>query len=384
MPPTPTLGQRVRPPIAVTGALWLLAAVVIGIIVGANPEHRTVTFTIHRAASAWWAQEDLYTGHWGMNYLPQAAILFSPFEAIPHLATAEIVYRTSSIAMLALGIALLARSLTRQGWEGPFFWMTVLGLWACLGAIRNGQPNAQFAALQVLSVAMVLRRRWWAAAAFMALATASKPLGIVMMGLAPFVYPRLWVPLIVCTLVMLGLPFALGPPEYVVSQYVMFATNLTDTAAVSDHRFADIAGITRTLGFDLPAAFSLPLRALAGMATLAVWWVAGRRNDEPLRALMLLSFATAYLMLFNPMTEANSYVIVAPAMAAMAVYLSDFEGRVRIGTTIALLVLSIGLLPEPLRRLMPNFALWWNPTAAAVFAGLVIYRAFTSGRPHRE
>ena len=52
--------------------------------------------------------------------------------------------------------------------------------------------------------------------------------------------------------------------------------------------------------------------------------------------------------------------------------------------TIALLVLSIGLLPEPLRRLMPNFALWWNPTAAAVFAGLVIYRAFTSTRPHRQ
>jgi len=396
-PPDPRRRRAIQLWIAM--GLWGLTLVVVSLIVARHPGRRTVTATLHQAAADFWAREDLYRGHWGFNYLPQAAILFSPFHAIAELgpqadatgdrtdhldaagpqvalAVAEINLRVTSLLLLVAGLVLIARSLSPDNWPAPFMWMTILSMWACLGALRNGQPNAPFAALQVLGVAMILRRRWWSASALLALATAVKPLAIPIMGLAPFVYPAMWVPLIVCNGVMLGVPFLLGPFEYVAGQYASFAHNLTDTATVTEHRFADIAGITRTLGFELPAAVSLAVRAGAGLATLGVWIAVGRRASEPFRGLLLLSLAAAYVALFNPMTEANSYVIVAPAMAAMAVFLSDFDGHRRAGVTIAVLVLSIGLLPEPLRRLLPDFALWWNPTATAIFAGLVIHRAW--------
>ena len=125
-------------------------------------------------------------------------------------------------------------------------------------------------------------------------------------------------------------------------------------------------------------------RPLAGARPLGLWRVGGRRNTEPLRALLLLSLASVYLMLFNPMTEANSYIILAPAMAAVAVYLSDYDGRRRLGTFIAVMTLSLGLLPEPLRHFWPKFPLWWFPTMAALFGVLIVYRAFLTDPADRS
>jgi len=363
-------------PFMIAVCMWGLAMAVISVLVILDPVQHTVTGSLHQATGDWWARQDIYIGHKGMNYLPQAVIVFTPFHFIPDRATADIAWRLAGVIPLVLGLVLLARSLDKTNWQLPFLWMTLIGLWTCLGSMRNAQPNLHLSAMQVLAAAMLLRRRWWLAAVCLVGATAIKPLGVVMMGLAPFLYPALWVPLIVCNLVMLGLPFLVGPPEYVISQYLLLAENFKDTATVTDHRFADISGIVRTLGAELPSAVSLVLRPLAGVLTLGLWIVAGRRCAEPFRALLLLSLASVYLMLFNPMTEANSYIILAPAMAAVAVYLSDYDGRRRLGTVIAVMTLSLGLLPEPLRHFWPKFSLWWFPTIAALFGVLVVYRAF--------
>ncbi len=364
--------------------MWGLAVAVVTVLVVIDPPQHTVTGSLHQATGDWWARNDIYIGHKGMNYLPQAVIAFTPFHFIPDRATADIAWRLAGVVPLVLGLVLLARSLDENNWQLPFLWMTLIGLWACLGSVRNAQPNVHFAGMQLLAAASILRRKWWLAAVCLAGATAIKPLGVVMMGLAPFIYPGLWVPLIVCNLVMLGLPFLMGPPAYVISQYLLLAENFRDTATVTDHRFADISGIVRTLGAELPTAVSLVVRPLAGGLTLGLWIAAGRRCDEPLRALLLLSLASVYLMLFNPMTEANSYVILAPVMAAVSVYLSDYDGRRRLGTVIAVMALSLGLLPEPLRHFWPKFSLWWHPTMAALFGAMIIYRAFLKDSASRS
>ena len=52
---------------------------------------------------------------------------------------------------------------------------------------------------------------------------------------------------------------------------------------------------------------------------LGLWLMEARRLGEPFRAMFLLALSTSYLMLFNPMNESNSYVILAPALGLWAV-----------------------------------------------------------------
>ncbi len=363
-------------------AAWLIPLAIISVMVARRPLHRSATETANQAAEDWWARKDLYQGHLGMNYLPQFAIVFSPFWAVPGRAPGDILWRVFSTAVLLYGIWRLTRNVFGEGCGRAFFLVSAISLWPCLSSMRNGQANELLSALLVVSTALILEKRWWPAACIIAFSIIIKPLGIVMLGLAVFVYRPLIVPCIIAVLAVALSPFLFGPPDYVWNQYVFLVDNLKDCATVTEHRFADINGIFRTLGHGLPNDVSLVLRPLAGLVVLGLWLFGARRTEEPFRALMFLALSSAYIVVFNPMTEANSYVIVGPAMGIMAVYLGSREKRVGLGWAVAVMVLTIGLLPEPLRRLTPNFSLWWHPTMAILFAGVVFYRAFgVGGKP---
>ena len=63
-------------------------------------------------------------------------------------------------------------------------------------------------------------------------------------------------------------------------------------------------------------------------------------------------------MLFNPMTELNSYVILAPVLAALAIHFSRAPGSAGIGLDFfVVMLLSMAILPEAVRKWDPTFAL---------------------------
>jgi hypothetical protein len=103
---------------------------------------------------------------------------------------------------------------------------------------------------------------------------------------------------------------------------------------------------------------------------------------EPLPGLWLYALATAYLMLFNPMNEENSYSILAPALGAWAAFfLFSLEGRNArgLGWAIVSMALSMGLLPNIVRPLFGNyFALFWHPFMTLVFIALLGYFVWRS------
>jgi hypothetical protein len=198
-----------------------------------------------------------------------------------------------------------------------------------------------------------------------------------MIPLVVLVYPRTIWPMLVSLVALAGFPFLFDSPGYVAAQYQIFFTNLADCAVVPEYEYADISGIYRTFGGDLAPAISITIRALSGAAVLGLWWQGARRLEEPLRALWLLALTTGYLMLFNPMTEANSYVILAPVLGIWAALLLQNEGTAQFGSIFAWMVLSMGLLPNLLRPLCGNsFAKCWHPVMTSVFLGLVIYVVF--------
>ena len=148
----------------------------------------------------------------------------------------------------------------------------------------------------------------------------------------------------------------------------------------SEHRFADLNGLLRTFGIPLTGMASLVVRAGAGASLMLGCYFGVRRETEPRRALLWLSAAAGFLMLFNPMTEANSYVILAPVLGLMALW-ELAQGTPSLGWLLGSMVLTMGLLPNLLRPLFGNaFALAWHP---AMTIGFLFVLAWQVLRPRR-
>ena len=351
-------------------AVWLAPIVVVTVMVALDPTKRSVLTLYHTASQAWWDEKSLYTGAGGMNYFPQFAILFAPFHALGR-PWGDIAWRWLSAGLLIAGWLQILREMNRRETARLFFWSSALGIAACLAAIRNGQANAMLAAMMVNAAAFLMRERWRLAALCLVGALVSKPLGVVMLLLAPVVYRPLTVPLAVTAAAFLVAPFAFGAPQYVLSQYRDVGQNLQACLVMAEHRFADINGIFRTLGAELPRLVAVPLRGVAGLGALWLWRRTARLA-EPLRGAFLLALAASYLMLFNPMNEENSYVILAPAAAVMAIYFLQVDPRPRAGRVMAAAIFTIGVLPESFRHLDRKFALWWDPLMTIVFIAAVL------------
>jgi len=356
-------------------ALWVVPMLVIGLLVFLNPQRDTVTLgSYHPSAAHWWAGEGLYVGPSGMNYLPHFAVLFTPFHFLP-LWLGETLWRFCNAATLAAGLWQLARALIGSNAERAFLWATILAMPLCMTSLRFGNANAILGGVTLMAAAAILARRWGLAAVLMALATAIKPLGIVLILLAPLVYKPLRWRVVVALLGLAVFPFLFGRPAYVWGQHRAAWSNLQACAVVSEHRFADINGLLRTFGTEFSPGASKVARLLAGGFTALVWLWGARRLREPLACLWLYALATSYLMLFNPMTEENSYGILAPALAAWAtLFLFKPETRAMhaLGWVIAAMALSMGLLPNLLHPVFGNyFALFWHPFMAIVFLAIL-------------
>jgi hypothetical protein len=346
---------------------------VITVLVIARPERRTVTPLYHAAVECWWHRQPLYSGPAGMNYLPHFAVLFTPY----HLAgrvLGDLFWRWTAAGGLAAGLWLFCGALAGRDRLRAFVVVSALSLPLSLPALQNGQANAQLAAAFLLAGWFLQAQGWGTAVLFLGLATCIKPLGLAAMALAWAVEPRLWWRLACGLVVFVGLPFLAGPPGYVADQYLAAAENLRQCAVVTEHRFADLNGLLRTLGIPLTGTAATGARALAGVGLMFLCRGAARREPGPIRALVWLSVTAAFLMLFNPMTEANSYVILAPALALVAWHELS-RGARWLGWLLVAMALTMGLLPNALHPFLDNrFALVWHPAMTLAFVGVIVGR----------
>lgn len=362
-----------RSQIRLSVLIWLVPLIVITVLVAVNPPHRNVTPLYQQASADWSARRDIYNGPGGMNYLPQFPLLFMPFHRMP-IPAGDIVWRLLTAVLLATGILRFVRERPDADPAETFLLVSVFALPLCLGALRNGQANGIFAALTLQAAACLPRKQWWPAAILIVLALGVKPLGIVLLLLSAAVYAPLRWRLIPALAALVLFPFLFAPPDYVMSQYRAFIGNIQSCAVVTEHRFADIGGIVRTFGYELPGGLSKAIRAAAGLFTLWLWWSGAKRLKEPLRAMWLLALTASYLMLFNPMNESNSYVVLAPAMGLWAAAGIDLPETRRTGWIIGAISLSMAILPNVLRPLFGNhFALIWHPVMTIVFMATLVY-----------
>ena len=381
--PVAETGPAARRRRALGAGLWFFALGVVSVMVARDPARRSVTPVFHLAAERWWARSDLYQDPRGYHYLPQFAILFAPFHALPAPA-GDLLWRALSVACVLAGFDAFVRR-ARPARPGAFFLAaSLLALAPSLGAVRNGQTNLAFGGLCLLAAASLAGERWRAAAAWLALLVAVKPLGLVLVLLAPCFYVGLRRPLLVAVGLIAAVPFLTAPPAYAADQYRSAWTHLAGWSGTTENRFADLTALLRAAGLALAPAAALLLRATAAAGTLVLWLRAAPRTREPWRALTLVLLATTYLMLFNPMTEKNSYAIVAPALAVASAALLGEPATRRAGWFLAFILVSEGILPELLWRVTRDFGLWWDPLTALVVAGGLATAIVRRGDPFAE
>ena len=204
----------------------------------------------------------------------------------------------------------------RRKWT--FLVMTVVAVSGSLSATRYGQTNVLLAAFLALAAVSLGRAAWKSSALWLLLSLASKPVGLVACLLAGACYPRRMLLPLVCGLVVFGaVSFAHPDPRYVAGQYSLFAETMQFAQQTPKHSFCDVQGLVRTFGWLPPPGLMTAVRVLAAAVVMLLAWLSVRRYDAARGAFSCMLLAVLYLLLFNPRTESNSYVLLAPFLGVL-------------------------------------------------------------------
>lgn len=324
--------------------LWIAFAVVIAVILVAKVKPSHVTGTYFPTAATWWGGEgDIYTpGIAGYLYLPQSIWLFTPFLALPEGPVREIAWRVFGLALFAFGIRRLLRRTTLDGGARHFEWVTLLIVLAAGSSARNGQTNLHLAGIMLHACCDLIDRRWWRATLWLWGGMLAKPIGLVMVLLVGALVGCMRGRLAVGLLVFLALPYLHPDPAYVTGQLELAIEKLGRSSQPGAKPYDDFVGIVRRLGLDMPQGLRTGLAAVMALVTLGLAWLGLRRGGRVQGFWILTALAATYLMLFNPRTETNSYVILVPWLAALATHAWLDLDRGRLGWVFVAGCLALG------------------------------------------
>jgi alpha-1,2-mannosyltransferase len=298
--------------------VWAVSFLAVSVMVVHNWKDHSEGVIYSKAVTDWWGNRNLYGvfRYDGFLYFPHAAILYSPFTFMKH-PLGDIAWRLAGLAFLVGGIYRFAKLCAPNDVDRVFAIASFIAIFPCLASLRNGQSNLHIAAAMLQAAADLAEKRWWRASIWLMIGLAIKPIMMVMILLAGAVYrPMSWRLAIALVLFVL-LPFATRSPDYVWAQYRGCYEQLTN-AAQPDRAFCDFRGLLYTMHILISQRVELGLQLVAAAAALAICWMAHRRWIEPWPAAVLFAITAIYLMLFNPRTESNSYVILSPAVGLAA------------------------------------------------------------------
>jgi hypothetical protein len=179
--------------------------------------------------------------------------------------------------------------------------------------------------------------------------------------------------LLIGAAVFVALPYLHLDWAYVSRQYGLMVEKLARSMQPEDRAQADLLWGLQALGVHTSWGLRLGLRAFAALATLVLCWVARRRGGPLQGAFLLTAFAACYLVLFNPRSETNSYVILIPFPALLAVLAWRWERRPGIAAFLVVLCVAFGS-DNFGRTVHAVVGPWLKPMAGLAFLLLLVGR----------
>src|SRR5690242_9380205 len=288
------------------GGCWLAVIAVVTVMVLISNTH-TVTPFYHDAALAWWAGRDIYAHQLdSFHYLPAFSVLFTPFALMGRLA-GDLVWRWLCFAALTASCWRLARLGQPRDVRRLLTLMLPLAIPGAAAMIRNGQATAMLIAVMIFAVADIAESRWSRATLWLGLGLALKPLVIVLALLCVALHRPLRWRLTIAVAIVLLAPLLHPDPGYALAAYRSAFSQLAISVKPGVGRWADIGMMLHKLGLAVPDGILTAIRAAAALATLALARLTVRRHPPDTAAINLLTLSVCYLMLFNPISEQNTY-----------------------------------------------------------------------------
>jgi hypothetical protein len=358
--------------------LWVLFALIVGIIVAIQPDKRTVTPEYRQASEKWWAgKESPYNmSQVGYLYLPQEAILYTPFQVLPK-RVGEPLWRWTGQALLAVGLWRVAGLIGLGQQARLFLGATLLVIPAALPSARNGQVNLPLAGLMLLSVSSLATRRWNMVTLWLLLAVMLKPIALAPALLTAACYAPLRLRLAGGLLLCLGAAYLHPDAAYVTGEYRYFWAKLVLAGQPANQDFSDFFGMLWHWGIHPTPMVISGLRALVAVMVLLLSLRVMRhfREQPALQAFGVMLLAAIYLMLFNPRTEENSYVMLAGFIALLATR-DVLTGATRSAVLLCLfcLALAVEVFGYPI---FPLTKIWFKPFITTLFFVVLVTRRFS-------
>jgi hypothetical protein len=298
-----------------TIAAWVTLAIAIGGKAIISPRTHTTFPAFVAGTVSWWSERDAYDiascGH-EFRYGPPFAVMFAPFAFVPRWLGGSL-WGMFNVVVLFWSLQVLMQRLLSVSWSSrqvAAFRLLVLlsaarGLWA-------GQTNTLIMALLIGAAAAIVDRRWWLAAALMALPVYIKvwPAAAALLLIA--CWPKPLAGRFVASLAGLGLlPFAAKNWSWVVESYSAWITALLGPMQ-ERHDYRDAWTIWEQLAPVHESAFVV-LQIVSALSVLAAClWVRRRVATEQQSLLFLLGLWASWQLLFGPGTERNTISLIAP------------------------------------------------------------------------
>ena len=357
---------------------WFLFALIVGIVVAVQPDKHTVTPEYRQASEKWWGgTQSLYTtDQGGYLYLPQAAILYTPYQLLPK-RVGEPLWRLTGLGLLALGLWRVSKLLDPSQKERLFLAATLLVIPSALSSARNGQVNLPLAGLFLLFVADLASFRWNSATLWLLLGVLLKPIALAPALLAAACFAPLRLRLIGGFVICLAAAYLHPSSSFVTAEYHHFFQKfiLAGSPLVKDN-FSDFFGMLWHWGIHPAPMIISGCRALAAGLTLLFALLAMRSfsGNQLLQAFAVMLLAVLYLMLFNPRTEENSYVMLAGFTALLAA--RDFvSGMTQRGKWLA--IFSLLLAVENYGFIYHLTKIWFKPLISSLFLVILVREKFS-------
>ena len=361
---------------------WVLAFVILEIILVlvfhfSSGFHRTVLGAYYGASTSWIHGKPIYDigTIGGFNYFLQSAILFIPFALLPFRACV-LLWFFINVGLLWLGVYLVASQFEKSqcgpSSKGSFniylFWMILLCLGLGFSALRNGQMNLFIMILTLFVVYCLQNKKDGWVSVWLNLGLALKPTMIILylliLGCRPKILPKLLLGLVI----VIGFPFLTQSPNYVISQYHDSWLNFTSTInlGVETSNWASLFNALKVFHLGLSHIVIDLVIVVMALVTYGYTLFLYKRHDFKMWVWSLACIATIYLLLFNPRTENNGYILIAPFLGYAIASAWSYK---RFGFVISLFIMGIliALNYDISRLLVHGTTSWISPLVTVIF-----------------
>lgn len=243
--------------------------------------------------------------YWDINhYGPLFSLIIAPFAVMPEWL-GLLAWDVCLAAFLYWAVSLLCSNMKR---------VQIFVIWFCahelLTALFMQQFNVAIAAIIILAYYFSVKGKEQYATFFIVVGTLVKIYGIV--GLAFFFFSKNKLKFALTLLlwggVMFCLPMLITSPEYILSQYSEWITNIiekNDDNLMSLAQNISLLGMIRKCGITINDSYVI----LAGMLIMATGYFRIKQWKNEMFRLQVLAAVLMFVVLFSTGSESSSYII---------------------------------------------------------------------------